>query len=745
MYLHDDLTITGAGTVVTNTGSTATIGSELGEFVNVVVTNGAQLRFTSSLHQFTFGGNGGGGGTFRLSSPTLQTFGWGADEKFGTMGYYWDFVLAANASSATGKADLFVLGTNATLSSRSIQNNNPGIIARVVFDGGRIWQQNCSLAQRFYAVEGAEVRLEGVNGNPIYLYALSCGTSGLPFFAGVGRLVTIGACDVVLYLADNPIPVMTFSGDIRWRHTGDLRFTGRHIMRLNADHLLPVGTGTGIVRMKGQGTGINLARLDLNGKTTAVNGILDDSAGYSVITNGGQVATLQLGSNGVDAAYSQLLTVAFASSNIVIEKIGQAALTLDRTVPGDLKVSSGRVRIAATPLAASGNVEIAAGASLTVGSDNMPIANNNASEKSAVSLPSFTGEGELAKTGSNTVYCTNLSAYTNGLHIASGTFAVTGVGCSNKFWRFTMKKACTDGTLWLTGLHLVDSSGAYQNTGFTDAEIGTAATNLGPGQVCAPAGSVYGLKDTDGGYAGLSGLFLTLQGDYKEVIWSNTAGKVSLSDPTSWKYFTFRLKNSAGRVFGYIIRTDYWTPSGYPTAWKLESSETGADGTWVTMDERSAAAVDILASVKSKIPNGSYCSCYNWGYPYTLTAGSATGAVSFTAPTAVRVDAGATLDVSGVTDANLAIRGLEAVWGATNGTITKFKPAANGALYLTDVPNNVERTPVTIPYTFGKVLDGNTLRSWTVYVNGVPNRNLSVSIVDGGLKISRGGLVISIR
>ncbi|HNX05629.1 MAG TPA: hypothetical protein PKI32_09005, partial [Opitutales bacterium] len=150
--------------------------------------------------------------------------------------------------------------------------------------------------------------------------------------------------------------------------------------------------------------------------------------------------------------------------------------------------------------------------------------------------------------------------------------------------------------------------------------------------------------------------------------------------------------------------------------------------------------------VKSKIPNGNWwCSCYNWGYPYTFTAGPTTEAVSFTAPAAVRVDAGATLDVSGVADANLAIRGLEAVWGATNGIITKFKPAADGALYLTDVPNNVERTPVTVPYTFGKVLDGNNLRSWTVYINGVPNRNLSVSIVDGGLKISRGGLVISIR
>lgn len=58
MYLHDDLTVTGAGTVVTNTGSTATIGSEPGEFVNVVVTNGAQLKFTSPYHPFTFGRNG---------------------------------------------------------------------------------------------------------------------------------------------------------------------------------------------------------------------------------------------------------------------------------------------------------------------------------------------------------------------------------------------------------------------------------------------------------------------------------------------------------------------------------------------------------------------------------------------------------------------------------------------------------------------------------------------------------------
>lgn len=67
------------------------------------------------------------------------------------------------------------------------------------------------------------------------------------------------------------------------------------------------------------------------------------------------------------------------------------------------------------------------------------------------------------------------------------------------------------------------------------------------------------------------------------------------------------------------------------------------------------------------------------------------------------------------------------------------------ALYLTDVPNNVERTPVTVPYAFGAVIDGNNIESWTVYVNGVLNRRLSVPIVDGGLKISRGRLVIILR
>ncbi len=101
----------------------------------------------------------------------------------------------------------------------------------------------------------------------------------------------------------------------------------------------------------------------------------------------------------------------------------------------------------------------------------------------------------------------------------------------------------------------------------------------------------------------------------------------------------------------------------------------------------------------------------------------------------IAVASGNTLDTSAIADADLSVGGLAVdAEAASNPTITKFRPAANGTLYLTNVSGNLPAT-YTVPINLTTVVDAANFGSWVVRVNGSPLKVASVAYENGALKV----------
>ena len=101
----------------------------------------------------------------------------------------------------------------------------------------------------------------------------------------------------------------------------------------------------------------------------------------------------------------------------------------------------------------------------------------------------------------------------------------------------------------------------------------------------------------------------------------------------------------------------------------------------------------------------------------------------------IAVASGNTLDTSAIADADLSVGGLAVdAEAASNPTITKFRPAANGTLRLTNVSGKIDRN-YTVPINLTTVVDPANFESWSVEANGTPVRFATVSYTNGVLRV----------
>lgn len=112
----------------------------------------------------------------------------------------------------------------------------------------------------------------------------------------------------------------------------------------------------------------------------------------------------------------------------------------------------------------------------------------------------------------------------------------------------------------------------------------------------------------------------------------------------------------------------------------------------------------------------------------------------------IAVASGNTLDTSAIADADLSVGGLAVdAEAASNPTITKFRPAPNGTLRLTNVSGKIDRN-FTVPINLTTVVDPANFESWSVEANGTPVRFATVSYTNGVLRVLvHNPTVISIR
>ncbi len=173
-----------------------------------------------------------------------------------------------------------------------------------------------------------------------------------------------------------------------------------------------------------------------------------------------------------------------------------------------------------------------------------------------------------------------------------------------------------------------------------------------------------------------------------------------------------------------------------PKEFHVESSPTGADGTWTRAGSGTASMPD-------------WNHYYYWlgdgtwggicGMPWKIAA-NVPANVDVSGST-LKVDGGATLDLAG---AHGDIAAVEVDWSSCGGTIRGRAIPANGTLALVNVPSGTDvfgTTLLSLDDTTGTA----NLKTWTVTVNGTA-KDCRVQIdVAGALALKEKATVLAIR
>lgn len=592
--------------------------------------------------------------------------------------------------------------------------------ARILFNGGKFILDYSTSGQWFTVAQGNRIVLESVDGNPISFF-LSY-TAPQTYFNG-GYAETKGSGDVIFDSNYGDKNVLLY-GDgtwngFRWNHAGDLVLTNKFGMKVNSRHnVLPYGEGRGIVRL------YDTALIDFNGTTNTVNGLV--AKGSSKITNGSATkAVLQLGSWGEDGSLSAAI-----GTKVAVRKMGAGTLSVNGTVSeSELNVEDGIVTLANSSFAGASTV--GEGATVRFGE------NLDAVKWSGVEgFVSLSGRGTLEKVGNSYCHWDVTKELPEKVSVSDGgMLRIVRPACANKWYRFVFKKTRGNQSLTVHAIGLVDVNGADVTTGkgYTGL-IGDDAASMAPGTYIFPTGTGYetGTCSYNSNLkGGLSNL--TTDNGYNEMIWTTTPDP---DHPETWQQVTFRLKDNTAPIVGYAIYRD-WIDSHVIEDWTVETSADGV--TWELIDERTGYRADFTDK-----NNG--LGWWNNRSPICWNRGSVLTSASF-AGKSVSLSDDAKLDLAAIPQSNVSIDSLE-IDCATGGSVSTFVPAANGALYLKNVPVGVDLKRVAIPATFGTIADGANLASWKVYVDGTLAEHYTVKVNSDstGLKIGTDyGLMLILR
>lgn len=293
-----DFTLNGAKLTNGYSGASITIGEGATGPVVVTVTNANGRAWeTYSAASLYLKGKGG---RIDLHGTAEPPFGWGtrynSDTEIydimgvnylnngGTLGRHLNIYLNVDASvvPADKIVDVAHLYTKGFLGMGQFFNQTQGSIARILFDGGKIYFGHGASKTWFQPAAGTEIRLESVNGNPIYLWFRYPNSSSFTTADGTdatGVLSTDGEGPVVLGTGDKPSPLFNLKGRVSWGNEGGLYLAGRTHYRLQSDHFLPYGENLGDVYVQkssaygGDSSANEECWLDLAGTTQRVNSV----------------------------------------------------------------------------------------------------------------------------------------------------------------------------------------------------------------------------------------------------------------------------------------------------------------------------------------------------------------------------------------------------------------------------------------------------------------------------------------
>lgn len=772
------LTVKGTGVSVTGTGAAA-IGPDAGDNASVTVSGGAYLWVKGDI---TYGGNGGKGGKFDLSSPTALGIGW-STPACGTGGGLVTHTVSSSLVSDTGFFDLAELHTNGWLGLKQVYNANSAVKTRILFNGGATFTAGSTVTTKFKAAADAEIVLKSVNRNPILVRALYAGNTYL--FEGAGRFSTEGEGDFDLYYNNTPeITKTKLSGDIHWGHSGKTIFRGNHWAIPQTNDKLPHGLTNGnLVIGPGERSGYP-AVLDLNGTTQKVNNI--EFGNYAYVTNTNtKRAVLEIGESMTNEAFTLSGTyggaidirikskarikmdskfnpgpdVTIAVDDVTYdlhnEKFGSVAF--GRPFSGTVNVSNWWVNVspdatyvkgaAGRDLAVSviDELNMAGGCSVDVQGGRLDIARLTGHEDATI---------RLHENCRLTVQSCSGKTFKFLRIVFKESYGILGFG-EKKSYPHLRQIALVkeDGSFFWPG----DNGYVYQtaDTAFADMPAGSYKFHSdkfanGKGTeldtVNVPTSwpcSSYRSSDYNA-YNNIG--FFKSSGSWGGLMFTNSVPK--RSDSSSWHVITVRMKDDAPKISGYQFVSN-WDYIGYPVCWSVEMSDDGE--TWTTLDEK----VDYYCRAYNNVPQSGGEGYQYWNMPgpqgekipFFWTTNIAPGSVSFALNGAkLRVDRGGVLDVS-QTGAAAEVSRLEVDAQLGGGRISSFKPAANGVLDIVNVQESGKLTAAErkVPFAFGEIVNPENLATWTVLSGGVEVEGAYLKLTDTGVKVTGFGLLITIR
>ncbi len=595
----------------------------------------------------------------------------------------------------------------------------------IQFNGGRLIPSGWNLYW-FEPAENTMVTLESVDGKDIYL---DVDFQKHYFSRGAGWVETSGAGDVVVrsqtYQGERMY--LTFiTNRITWGHAGDMRATGTGGLRLEKGGCLPSGTATGGIKLEGT-TELYLGS-EANTYVNSIEGPVH-ALGWAYLKFGQYK----------DGVFRNAPNVGGVSS---VQKYGaDTTLTIDNTGFRRLTILYGTARAtggASTVLALEmqhGSTFIVDGTTFTATNeatftrnDNVNIVNGGSLDVVGATDASFNLEssGTLVKRGAGVWNVYGNEAVTGRFHVAGGTVRFRHMAScdGDQWWRMSVTKQYGGPTPAPAELGLFAGEERI-NQGLT-AVSSTVASSLSAGTVMFPLGSPY----VNAG-ANVARLF----DDNNSSVWvwaeGGSSPTITASDSSTWLTAVFRLATaqSAKIATSADVRGSYW--ASYANGLKVESSPSGADGTWTERGNWTWSGAKGWAS-------GWIYGSEHLAFTNNEREGTDANARGIALGTTIRVDGGATLDTSLVKSSERVVSSIEIDCVAGGGTITDLAFAESGTVNVLGLAADA----TTLPLTITRPVNSENVRRWKVRMDGLPKNGMHVVFENGTLRLIATGTIV---
>lgn len=740
------------------------------------------------VHSYLTAIIGDQGGNAKLVADGFGTYGW--------MAYSFWFErlrISENATPQDGYFDFLQVNEGGVAMISSVVNDHASGMARILFNGGYLyfWYPNWDAgANPFNAKAGQTMVLKGLNGHPVYA-KLTTMCSDIMSGEGTVRIegtdFKLGASQSIALSDDGTRVASDYywhfpsAADVDWQLSGDVVLDEAAALILDRDDPLPYGPGVGILRInsgisctKNKTQALNYSSLAPNGHTVHLNGIVAGGsyAKYSCVTNRGlaketESAThskIVLGAGNVDS----ILAVRICSG-VDVEKVGSGTLVVSNAViEGSLTVKEGRVRfvgdnVFAAPPVLEDGVEV----------DGVLEPTTDTIRTLRAALPDGVTGGSIVydKTDDGELLLRPGAALTGArLNVSAGRLFFTE-DVSDPWWRFTFKTAARvsqsekrwSSTIELGSIVLMSSNATVvANNGVTcvsyglqtntveEAALITEYSQLQAGYCMSGFGEtpVYGGGPGGRWWAGASHLF-----DSEGLTVYSISGLNGEGDASLHKHIVLHLADGKGAVssYGFQALAPKSISGSAPEKWTVESSADGVN--WTVRDDHTArwqatagmSAAEHHALSEYPMDNAGEQAYFNAGVPWRFThAGSLSASLL---NVKIAVAANAVLDASYVADEALSVAELSIDLTTGAGRVTKFRPAANGVLRLSNLPNgktlkDFRKLPIAIDSFVGV----SELSTWRVFLDGTELNDVSVREKDGLLCLAiESGLLILFR